>query len=124
LKLDYRLDIMVSQIYLFTPMLEKVKGLNPCPVCGSTDISWSGYRYSSLKCCHCGYEVYPEDEFATEEEFIKEWNEASNIGNSLKICDEKIKDYITALNKEINHKDWLLWKRREIFRRCGQRLPL
>ena len=74
-------------------MLNKIKKgvLSPCPVCGSSDyIDWSGYRYISLACNNCGFEMYPENDFASEEEYFHEWNNLTKIDSIIENQDTKI----------------------------------
>ena len=63
-------------------MLEKIKkgSLEPCPVCNGKNIAWGGYRYPELVCKDCGFVFYPENDFATEDEYYKEWNDLYEIG--------------------------------------------
>ena len=74
-------------------MLNEIKKgvLSPCPVCGSNDcVDWSGYRYITLTCQKCGFEMYPEDDFASEEEYFLEWNNLTKIDSILESQDTKI----------------------------------
>ena len=61
---------------------EKIENgsLEPCPVCNGQHIVWGGYRYPELVCCDCGFKFHPENDFATEEEYYKEWNDLYEIG--------------------------------------------
>lgn len=63
-------------------MIEKIEtgSLEPCPVCNGQHIVWGGYRYPELVCNDCGFVFYPENDFATEEEYYKEWNDLYEIG--------------------------------------------
>jgi len=54
---------------------KKGLGLKPCPICGSDEIYWIHWYYVSLKCKRCGYETYPEDEFASTEKYVQDWNQ-------------------------------------------------
>jgi len=62
-------------------MLNEIKKgtLVPCPVCGGNNIDWHGYRYISLRCNDCGFEMYPSNDFSSEDEYFKEWNTLNNI---------------------------------------------
>ena len=73
-------------------MLNEIKKgtLMPCPVCGSQNIAWYGYRYISLRCNHCGFEMFPFDEFASENEYIEEWNSLKNIDTIIESLDNQI----------------------------------
>ena len=80
-------------------MLEKIKkgSLEPCPVCNGKNIAWGGYRYPELVCKDCGFVFYPENDFATEEEYYKEWNDLYEIGIDKLIENQNIK--IATVNK-------------------------
>lgn len=70
---------------------EITKGiLMPCPVCGGNNIDWYGYRYISLHCNDCGFEMYPSDDFASESEYFKEWNTLDNIDANIESLDKQI----------------------------------
>lgn len=86
-------------------MLNKIeKGLiKPCPVCGGQNIDWGGYRYPFLVCNYCGFEMYSQDEFATEKEYFKEWNKLSEIDTSIAIQDEHI-EFAKRIIKECDDK--------------------
>ena len=81
-------------------MLNKIKKgvLSPCPVCGGNNIDWYGYRYISLRCNDCEFEMYPLDEFASEDEYFKEWNSLQNIDTTINDFDKQIE----AINKVID----------------------
>lgn len=73
-------------------MLNEIKKgvLAPCPVCGGENVDWNGYRYITLVCRNCGFEMYPEDEFASEEEYFHEWNNLTKIDSIIENQDTKI----------------------------------
>jgi len=75
-----------------------------CPVCGSENVYWCGHYYVSLQCDDCKFEVYPEDEFASEEEFIDEWNSYENINELLKLHENnpEIKNSLISKKKLID----------------------
>ena len=63
-------------------MLNELVGLKPCPKCGCNDIRWNGYWCGlSLRCTQCGFSAYPDDAFASEDEYRDAWNKAE--------CNEK-----------------------------------
>ena len=86
-------------------MIEKVNmgSLEPCPVCGGKHIAWGGYRYPELICKDCKFTFYPENDFATEEEYYKEWNDLYEIGIDKLIEDQNKK--IAYVNKLYNATD-------------------
>ena len=86
-------------------MIEKVNigSIEPCPVCNGQHIVWGGYRYPELICKDCGFSFYPEDDFATEEEYYKAWNELYEIGID-KLIENQDKEisYVNNLYKFAN----------------------
>jgi hypothetical protein len=64
--------------------------LMPCPVCGGNNIDWYGYRYISLRCNECRFEMYPSDDFASENEYFKEWNSLGDIDANIESLDKQI----------------------------------
>ena len=74
-------------------MLNQIKRgtLTPCPVCNNDSIDWyvCGH-YVSLRCNHCGFEMYPADEFASENEYFKDWNSLNQIDTSIEALDRQI----------------------------------
>ena len=68
----------------------KEKAHLECPVCGSKNVYWTGHYYVSLQCDDCKFEVYPEDEFASEEQFIDEWNSYVNIDELIKLHEDDL----------------------------------
>jgi len=64
--------------------------LMPCPVCGGNNIDWFGHRYISLRCNDCGFEMYPSDDFASENEYFKEWNTLDKIDVSIESLNSQI----------------------------------
>ena len=80
-------------------MLKKIEkgSIEPCPVCNGQHVVWGGYRYPELVCKDCGFVFYPENDFATEEEYYKEWNDLYEIGIDKLIEDQDKK--IATVNK-------------------------
>ena len=105
-------------------MLNKIKKgvLSPCPVCGSSDyIDWSGYRYISLACNNCGFEMYPENDFASEKEYFEEWNNLKRINTLIENQDKliaNISEEIELANKAIKEREekkaHLIWTKERI----------
>ncbi|MBO7518879.1 MAG: hypothetical protein J6T31_07190 [Methanobrevibacter sp.] len=105
-------------------MLNKIsKGvLSPCPVCGSNDyIDWSGYRYISLACNNCGFEMYPEKDESSEKEYFQEWNNLKNIDALIENQDRLIayiNEQVDLANKAIKKceekKAHLIWTKQKI----------
>jgi predicted nucleic-acid-binding Zn-ribbon protein len=105
-------------------MLNKIsKGvLSPCPVCGSNDyIDWSGYRYISLVCNNCGFEMYPEKDESSEKEYFQEWNNLKNIDALIENQDKLIaylNELVERANKAIKEceekKAHLIWTKQRI----------
>lgn len=71
--------------------------MNHVPVCGGKHVAWGGYRYPELVCKDCEFAFYPENDFATEEEYYKEWNDLYEIGIDKLIENQDKK--ITTVNK-------------------------
>ena len=73
-------------------MLNEIKKgtLTPCPVCGGDNIDWGGYRYISLQCNDCGFEMYPSDDFSSEQEYFDEWNMLNQIDTMIETQDKQI----------------------------------
>ena len=92
-------------------MVKVEKGiLKPCPSCNGHNISWGGYYHISLICNDCGFEMFPFNEFASEEDVIKEWNELSEIDTLIKTQSmhiELAKDIADQCNKKRTHYEWI-----------------
>lgn len=95
-----------------------------CPVCGSNEVHWTGHYYVSLQCDDCKFEVYPKDEFASEEEFINEWNSYVNVDKLLELhkdCSETRDDLVSKkkqLDKLRRERKMLLqWSERDLLAR-------
>ncbi len=92
-------------------MLNEIKKgtLAPCPVCGGTNIGWYGYRYISLSCNDCKFEMYPSDDFASENEYFKEWNTLNQIDAIMEGQDRQIefaKEMIERCEERKSHYKW------------------
>ena len=74
--------------------LEITKELSPCPACGHRDTEWSSnhHRYVSLKCKNCNYEMWPFDEYESEDEFYEEWDNLCNLDKMIEDCEKEIKE--------------------------------
>jgi hypothetical protein len=70
--------------------LKVKKDLKPCPVCGSHDIIWGGYYYISLICKKCYFEMWPFDDFASEESYYEEWDSLDNLETAMEQCAKKL----------------------------------
>ena len=98
------LCIIRLQKYLEKRMFTKKTQLK-CPVCGSNEVHWTGHYYVSLQCDDCKFEVYPKDEFASEEEFISEWNSYVNVDKLLKLHkdDSETRDDLVSKKKQLDN---------------------
>ena len=74
-------------------MKQKVKkGLKPCPACNcDKNIVWGGYHYVSLICGNCRYEMWPFDDYESENEIYEEWNNLHNLDKMIEDCEIKLK---------------------------------
>lgn len=95
-----------------------------CPVCGSNEVHWTGHYYVSLQCDDCKFEVYPKDEFASEEEFISEWNSYVNVDKLLRLHkdDSETRDDLVSKKKQLDNlrkerKMLLRWSERDLLAR-------
>ena len=97
-------------------MLNDIKEgtLKPCPVCGSTNIDWFGYRYISLRCNDCKFEMYPSDEFSSEYEYFKDWNDLSNIDDIIKRYEDKIQTHEELVKEYSQKKSHFVWTQKRI----------
>ena len=96
-------------------MYEIKKGtLMPCPVCGSDNINWYGYRYISLRCNDCGFEMYPSDDFASENEYFEEWNDLNKIDTTIESLDKQIKFAEKIAEKCAERKSHYSWTKSRI----------
>ena len=78
----------------------KEKAHLKCPVCGSYDVDWTGHYYTSLQCYDCKFEVYPEDEFTSEEQFIDEWNSYVNVDELIKLHENDLETKKVLVSKK------------------------
>ena len=68
------------------------KGLKRCPACNCDDnIVWGGYHYVSLICDNCGYEMWPLNEYESEDEFYEEWDNLHNLDKMIEDCETELK---------------------------------
>lgn len=107
-------------------MLNEIKKgvLSPCPVCGSSDyIDWSGYRYISLTCNNCGFEMYPYNDFASENEYFEEWNSLNDIDTNINGLDQQIKFAEKIAQQCEERKAHLRWTKERI-EKAKENLPI
>ena len=111
-----------KNIYKNTMFTEKTQ--LKCQVCGSNEVHWTGHYYVSLQCDDCKFEVYPKDEFASEEEFINEWNSYVDVDKLLELnkdCSET-RDVLVSKKKQLDklrreRKMLLQWSERDLLAR-------
>ena len=63
------------------------KELTPCPACNHRNTVWDGHPYPSLVCMDCHYEMWPFDEYESEDEFYEEWNNLCNLDKMIEDCE-------------------------------------
>jgi len=97
-------------------MLNEIKKgtLMPCPVCGGDNIDWYGYCYISLRCNNCGFEMYPSNDFASENEYFEEWNALNKIHSSIESLDRQIEFAEKIAEKCTERKNHYIWTKSRI----------
>ena len=97
-------------------MLNEIKKgvLAPCPVCGGNNIDWYGYRYISLRCNDCGFEMYPSDDFASENQYFREWNNLNQIDTIIEGQDSQIEFAKSMIDKCAERKSHYVWTKQRI----------
>lgn len=113
----YKITIyLITNIFRRSPMLNEIKrgSLAPCPVCGGSDIRWYRYRYLSLRCSDCKFEMYPSDDFASENEYFKEWNSLNQIDAVIEEQDRQIEFAKKIVDQCVERKAHYNWTKERI----------
>lgn len=88
--------------------------LKPCPVCGGSNITWNNHNGISLLCNDCKFEMYPSEDFSSEEAYFEEWNNLSDIDNIINSHDEKIKVAQQIIAKSTKERNYYIWTKKRM----------